>query len=349
MCKIAVFTNSSKLNAKAAAESIGQIMLGIEKDGFGYAIQGQKSVFGEKTTASKFKSRIGIDTQVKLPIVQIRHSTFGVNQKPIGPAIFHGRTSTNDKGLLNCHPMTKDNWNLIHNGVVYDQGPKYDKATTNDSEDLLHRLILGIGEVETQLTGYYAFAAIDPKGLLHIGRDSIATLYIAWCPKIESYLIATTESLLESIAEKMKIKIGPVDKIQDNIYMIFNGNEIISQKTINPRGYDSRQADLAELSLGRKLDSGNSFDSKLIDMTSDYRFNDSSNYIESEDREYIEDMMTEMDSLDDTYEIWDYMGRPISADEYYAMDEISKAECRIIRADGTIVDTDIVYDQKYRA
>ena len=113
MCKIVTLTNTKNLDAKAISEAIGGVVQGIEKDGYGYAVQGKSGVFGEKCIAPAFSARIGIKNTVKLPIIEARQSAFGTKDKPIGPGIFHGRTSTNDKGLLNCHPMQKSGWHLI--------------------------------------------------------------------------------------------------------------------------------------------------------------------------------------------------------------------------------------------
>ena len=323
MCKVVAFTNASKLDVKKASEVIGNILLKIESDGFGYAVKGDQNTFGEKCIADRFTSRLKATNLVKLPIIETRQETFGVADKPTGPAIFHGRTSTNDKGLLNCHPMIRDGWHLIHNGVVNDSGPKYFKHTTNDSEDLLQRLILGIEHVERDLTGYYAFCALDPMGRLHVGRDSIATLFIAWSTSIQSHIIATTEDLIEEICETLKIKVGPIDKIKDNCYLIFDGNGLIHNQLIKPRGYDSRQAEWSHKSLGYEI---HSVEKQYLN---DY-FND--------DGEAFEDRMRELDNIDDRYTIIDENGDLITAHEYHQLDEISKAQCIIEREDGTVIE-----------
>lgn len=334
MCKVIAFTNAKKLDVKKSAETIGNILLKIEQDGFGYAIQGERNVFGERCIADRFRSRLNVADVVRLPIVESRQSSFGTLDKPAGPAIFHGRTSTNDKGLLNCHPMQRESWNLIHNGVVDDHGPKYDKTTTNDSEDLLHRLIQGIDHVERELSGYYAFAAIDPTGRLHIARDSIASLFVAWCPKIQSHIFATTESLIEQVTSALKIKVGPIDKVKSDVYMIFALNELVHQQAIKPRGYDSRQAGLASLSLGRSIDRYSESErlDSIIDMTSD-RYA----YDRADDGPTLEDLMRELDNMDDRYTI-EYDGELISVAEYRKLDEVSQAQCLIERPDGTLLD-----------
>ncbi len=260
MCQILALTNLKKIKLGDKINEIGNILLREEKDGFGYAVQGKSGVFGEKTISGKFRSRIGKTDLVTLPIIKVNYSAFGSPSELIGPGLFHGRTSTNTVNLINTHPMQIDGWNLIHNGVVGDWGPKYDKKTQNDSEDLLRRLLDGIGqenpmlEIERYLQGYYAFAAIDADGRLHIGRDDLAPLCIAWSKKLETYIFGTNESLILKTSKVLGAKIGPIEEMEDNIYMIFNGNELVFQQKFKPLGYTSKQAQHSMSSLGRSLD-----------------------------------------------------------------------------------------------
>jgi len=339
MCKIIAFTNSSKLDIKKTSEAIGEILLGIEKDGYGYAVQGAENVFGEKCIAPKFSSRLNALNIIDLPIVEKRQEVFGHADKPTGPAIFHGRTSTNDRGLLNCHPMQRKGWHLIHNGVVTDHGAAYKKTTTNDSEDLLHRLTLGIGEVEKHLSGYYAFCAIDPKGRLHVARDTIASLYMALVPKLDSYIIATTEAILEATCKKLKLKFGPIDKLAGDTYSVFDKGVMVSTQVIKPRGYDRVQAQYATLSLGRTIEAssyGAEYD--LIGGMTD-QFTAPASAMEEE--EEVAELMQEIAELDDSYEI-KLDGMPLSAREFYKLDNISQLACEIYRADGSRMELEVL-------
>jgi len=342
MCKIFTFTNSTKLDIKKTSEIIAKRLSDLERDGYGYAVQGAQNVFGEKSIADRFTSRLNALHIVKLPIIEKRQLVFGEVDKPTGPALFHGRTSTNDKGLLNCHPMQKDSWHLIHNGVVGDNGPKYKKLTTNDSEDLLHRLILGIDQVEKHLSGYYAFAAISPDGRLHIGRDSVATLYIAWVDKIQSYVISTTENLIENILDDLKLKYGPIDKIENNIYMIFNGNDIVFQKAIKPIGYDYKQASYASKSLGRDLTGTSSaYEFNTYDYYESNKYGDFTAFDSSEIQE-SDDIHDELDIMDDTYRILSD-GETITRQEFYKLDYINQSACTIFRPDNSEIDLSFLY------
>lgn len=268
MCQILALTNLKKAKLTNKLNEIANVLLKEEKDGFGYAVQGKAGVFGEKTIANKFRSRIGKSNFVKLDVIKVKYSAFGEPSDAIGPGIFHGRTSTNVVDLLNTHPMQIDNWNLIHNGVVQDFGPKYENKTDNDSEDVLRRLLDGIGNknpmapIEKFLQGYYAFAAIDPEGRLHICRDDNASLYIGWSATLETYIIGTTETLLLKTSKIIGAKLGPIEEMQDNTYMIFNGNEMVYQQKFKPAGYTHSQARHAMSSLGRSLD-GRSVESSV--------------------------------------------------------------------------------------
>lgn len=332
MCKIVAFTNFGKIkNQTSATEKIGNILLELESDGFGYAIHGKNGVFGEKIAGpEKFRTRFDVSSFVRLPIIVERHRTFGTKGPAVGAALFHGRTSTNDAGLLNCHPMQREGWHLIHNGVVTDHGEKYEKKTTNDSEDVLHRLIQGIDAVERDLSGYYAFSAIDPTFKLHVARDSNATLFVAWSDDIDSFVFATTEDLLESVLKALKIKASPIEKVLDDCYMIFEGNTPVHQQKIKPRGYGRAEATWAHKSLGHSIDSGGYSDWRTqYEEKEDYFNRDS--YIEGEE------LMRELDQMDGSYTIISRDEEYLTPAAYHKLDPIAQAECTIIRPDGSVV------------
>lgn len=328
MCKVIVFTSFAKVkNQDRVTTELGNLLLSHERDGFGYAIQGRNGVFGEKIAGPrKFTSRYGIAKSefVKAPIFEARHILFGEKTKAVGPALFHGRTSTNDSSVVNCHPMQRDGWNLIHNGVVTDHGKPYIKFTKNDSEDVLYRLIQGVSEVETHLSGYYAFAAIDPKNRLHVARDSQATLFVSWFDSIDSHVIATTEELIQKVASILKMQAGPIEKMTEDSYIIFDGNSVIHNQKIKPRGYTSYEASYAKDSLGRSLDS----------------FGTASNIVRAYDvdtGDEDEELMRELDNLDDSYTILDESDQIITAYQYERLDPVAQAGCMITREDGSVI------------
>lgn len=384
MCKIIAFTDMSKINLKKCVNDIGNTLLKTERDGFGYAVSGVKGVFGEKTTSKHFKSRIHNNNWIHLPIIKKRYEKFGLVDALSGAGIFHGRTSTNSEGLVNTHPMQRPSddgiWHLIHNGVVDDLGEDYSKLTDNDSEDMLFRLMQGIEQVkrgetdnpmeaiETTLEGYFAFACIDPQGLLHIARDGYATLFMAWSETLNTYIIATTEGLVMKLNKMLDAKIGPIDEVEDDVYMVFKGNELIYHKFISPLGFTWYQADKSQASLGRALSpnattdfSGRSYSRSEIVTRSESHHRPSQDMIaESDwdtessfdralaamgsDDERLDDneiayyeYKREVDNMDASYTITDENGTFIKPHEFYKLDPIAQEQCTIIRADGSLV------------
>ena len=345
MCKIAVFTNTKNLDTNIVSEKVGNILLDLEGDGFGYAVKGVKGVYGEKCIDDTFAPRINKKVLNPVSAIVPKYESFGEKSKPIGSMILHGRTSTNDKGLVNCHPMIKKDNFLIHNGVVTDHGKKYKKSTTNDSEDVLHRFLEGIPSVEKNLTGYYAFACIDKEGKLHIVKDAIANLHIGWLEKFDTYLICTTKSLMESIAKSLKAKVTTIDTIKDNIHLIFDGNEMTHCEPISSRGYGEREARHASASLGRSLESyeNNYSDSALNHILDTYSDDyDSGTYENTNDR-YIDALSEDAferatRDVNDTYEIYDDKENQITSFEFHKLDPVSKRQCVIYTPEGTCIE-----------
>ena len=378
MCLVLALTNTKNIKLSQCLNDIGNTLLASEDDGFGYAIQGREGVFGEKTIARRFRTRLGRINPVKLPIVKKQYESFGKPTELIGPGIFHGRTSTNVVNLINTHPMQLEGWNLIHNGVVDDLGPAYVKKTDNDSEDVLRRLLDGLNnvnpmiEIEKYLQGYYAFAAIDPQGRLHIGRDDIAPLHIAYSAKLDTFIIGTTEGLILKVSKILDAKIGPIDEIESETYCIFKGNELIHCQDFKALGYTRRQSQWASESLGRELPAGQQVSglqpprqvidvggsTGIIDISSQREMNETS---EADWQDSIMDFLRtethpdrgsgrtvseddyykykqEVDNMDASYQIYAPDDKPITLAEFKKLDHVHQEMCTIIRADGTIVD-----------
>lgn len=383
MCLVLALTNMKKIKLSSCLNDIGNTLLKSEDDGFGYAIQGRDGVFGEKTISKRFRTRLGRINFVSLPIVKHKYMGFGKPTELVGPGVFHGRTSTNVVSLVDTHPMQLDGWNLIHNGVVDDLGPKYEKSTDNDSEDVLRRLLDGVGKVnpmediEKYLMGYYAFAAIDTQGRLHVGRDDIAPLHIAYSAKLETFIIGTTEALILKVSKILDAKIGPIDEIQSETYCIFSGNELIHCQDFNAIGYTQRQAGYAGLSLGRDLpptpvksaaDSADVFTrlpggelTTVKDVTPGRTIREFDERSEADWQDSIMDFLKteqhpdrvsrgtvseddyykykrELDNMDASYQIYEKDDKPITLHDFRKLDHVSQEMCTIIRGDGTVVD-----------
>ncbi len=375
MCKVLALTNTKKIDLKKIND-IGNMLMSFERDGFGYAIQGKSGVFGEKCVAKEFKSRLNVKNPLNLPFLKEEYSRFGEVSAPSGPGIFHGRTSTNSKGIKNCHPMIRSNNYLIHNGVVTDHGADYEKFTDNDSEDVLYRFLEGIPSVEKNLSGYYAFANIDDLGLLHIVRDSQATLHMGWSEKLDSYIIATTPEVLKKAAKILGTKVEVIDAIKDDVYVVFKGNDILSYKDIKPRGRGYAEARWAGYSLGREIDDdsvgniasaattscklpteGSEKDS-IIDAlkpSGKSKSKPSPLYLSAgivdatkssidpyDTDEYLA-WREEIDNMDPSYQIYEESGAEISLVEFRKLDPIAQELCDIIRPDGTMLLIDDIF------
>lgn len=252
MCKVIMMTNSKKINAsdfKKLTHESSKLLRKYERDGFGVSTPG----FSQRYVKPK-------DVRPDLLISSKPFAFENANQDGTIPTelhggiLLHGRTSTNKKSLLNTHPINKHGWSLIHNGVVDDNNVDYKMITSNDTEHCLERLVQGIDKLEKHISGYYVLGALDNDNRLHIVRDSTADLYVTWCETIESYIFATTEELIEDLAEIMKWKIDTVDEVFTDIYLIFDQDgKLVHQQKIKPLGYDMKQAKKASLSLGYDL------------------------------------------------------------------------------------------------
>lgn len=332
MCKILVLTNTEKLkNQTDVIESIAGHLQKDHTDGFGYAIQGENGVYGERTIADAFSSRLESKSklEVTLPIIVPEYNKIGaMPSKPIGGALFHGRTSTNDHGLPNTHPIQKHGWTLIHNGVVNNHGPTYEQVTTNDTEHLIEYLgTVGMQGIEQNITGYYAIGALDNVGNLHVIKDSTAQLCVAHNETLACLVFGTTEKLIKDVAKSCKWTIGPVEKVRDDIHMIFDKSGVlISVNEINPRGFGREESRLADRSLGFKV----------------YATDDFS----KEDLEYYNEWKNETDFVDAGYTFRDWNGRPMDYKEFMACDEVTKLDCTVIRPDGTIVDAEDYFAER---
>jgi hypothetical protein len=311
-------------NVDEVVNYIGNALGSTERDGFGYAIQGQNGVFGERTTTPlNFKTSFDVPV-LEESFVEHNYNRFGTKTKPTGAGIFHGRVSTNDQTLVNTHPIIKNGWTLIHNGVVSNHGPKYEMDTTNDTEHMVHYLsTTGVKGIEENVTGYYAIASFDPIGQLHVLRDSIATLYVARIMFLDTLIFATTPRLIEDLCNKFQWRCSVISAMVDNRYLIFNDNKLVSESSITPRGRTAKENAWSSKSLGRDL------------------FDDEHELISEQDilTEDEEKFLEEVNNYaDHTYTFKDYDGEDLTFDQFQALGDNEKLYCLVIRSDGTVVD-----------
>lgn len=261
MCKIIIIPNASKiLEIEKFSRYCADILSGMP-DGFGYAAQGKKGVFGARSLFPELYARV---SNVPEYCVPVEHS-FGEKSEIVGAAMFHGRMSTNVRDIANTHPISRDKWHLIHNGVVTDHGDKYKMLTSNDSEHVLKHLQTGgIDAVSANLTGYYAAGAFDDNGRLHVFRDSIAQLFYAYSKVLDSPVFATTQDLIHDIGDWFKESLTPI-QVKDNTYLVFQQGKLVEQREFVSRGYDKYAASLAGKSLGYAIDAPYDFNAPELE------------------------------------------------------------------------------------
>lgn len=259
MCKILMLSNATKVvNPKKLCDTAFELLTKTDDDGFGYAFSGRNGVFGEKTVNKTWKFGSKVPEFAKSTVTE---EFFGEVGGLNGPALFHGRTSTNHVNLLNTHPLQKGGWTLIHNGVVSNRGPAYTQTTTNDTEHILHYLAdgNGISDIEQYISGYYAIGAIDSKGQLHVVRDNVAQLYVAFSDTIKSYVFATTEKLIVDLCDEMEWHRGTVREYSKAFYTVLQKNKIVAARSIEPLGYGYTESRHAQSSLGYNVGESNSY------------------------------------------------------------------------------------------
>lgn len=321
MCQVLMLTNAEKLkNQKRVIKTIARHLLSTQRDGFGYAFLGAQGVYGEKTTKREFNSKTNIPLNMYPPseCFKATHSVFGRETKNIGGALFHGRTSTNDHTIENTHPLQKNNWTLIHNGVVSNKGPDYVPNTTNDTEHILEHLSTeGIKAVEKYISGYYAVGAFDPNGNLHVIKDATARLYVANNKTLNCLIFGTTEELIKNVAKDCQWVIGPIEQVKDNIHLIFSPEgSLIHSASITSLGYEDKESRWASQSLGYSL------------------------------KDDFTQWRDEIKNVDASYTFFDWNNRPMDYKEFILLDEVTKADCLVIRPDGTVVDPEDYYTER---
>lgn len=326
MCKIFVLTNMSKIkNLSKTVDIIAENLSHYEKDGFGYSIQSETGLFGERTTSKSFVS--SWDKEIlDLPFLNPNYNRFGTVGKNLKAGIFHGRTSTNKKNIVNTHPINKNGWSLIHNGVVSHHGPDYSMQSTNDTEHLVHCLSTrGIAEIEKNITGYYAVAAFSPDQKLHVIKDDIASLYFCHVKSLDSYIFGTSEALIESICNDLKLKTSKITPLSDNVHLVIKNNVVESHKSIKPRGRTAYESKYSELSLGRKL----------TEVKSEVKAETS--WYDNTETESQSLFLAEVEGYaDSSYTFLDYRNNTITLSEFNKLDDDNKMYCTVIRSDGTV-------------
>lgn len=352
MCKIIALTNVSKLKSTAKLTRIAAELVGeTERDGFGYAIQTASGVYGERTLKpsgfSPSKSRSSFDNVFSSPLT----SRYGTPAKHTGAALFHGRTSTNTKSLTNTHPIQKHGWSLIHNGVISNQGRAYEAITSNDTEHLVEYLANeGIKGLEDFITGYYAIAALDPNGLLHVIRDSTASLYTARIESIDSVIFATKASHIEELCEEMKWEHSYINEVLENSYTVFEGSTVKHFASFTPKGRTAYESRYAEASLGYSLGDETLADTVGTSTIINLPISEAVLVGSIEEQEQHEEaFLEELDTYGSNEYVFidHYTGTQLDFEAFCSLADSEKLQCTVIRPDGTIFDPKNFYSKEF--
>lgn len=261
MCKILGITDTRKIENISKLIEVSADELKTQRDGFGWCgLTDDFKIFGERTNdVHSFKSAL-VETPLDLPFIEggaSAQNSFGELKTTSRAFIAHGRISTNNKALVNVHPIVKADHALIHNGVVSHHGAKYEMMTDNDSEHVLQNLLDGgIDSIAQNLTGYYAFMSFTPDGRMIVARDRIANLFVGKIKELDGALIyGTTEDLIKSVVRRMFWTVSPIAKLKDDVFISHDlGAASYTWSSFVSRGRDTYSSSLSQLSLGRSLD-----------------------------------------------------------------------------------------------
>lgn len=338
MCKVMMLTNATKIkNLQQVINKSAELITKSDDDGFGWLAQGKNGNFGERTTlTNKFRTRLGkprlFNKLKSLPFIELTYEFIGQESNINGGIMLHGRTSTNNVTLENTHPITKNGWSVIHNGVVSNTGETYTQATTNDTEHIAHYLsINGIKGVEDNLSGYYAVGAFNNDNEMHIIKDSIASLVMTYSSTIDSYIYATTDDLITSLCKQYKWQFEPIAKVKNNVHLVYRNNNIIHYAPINPIGMKSQyEQDKMSTSLHylKHDDEDMKWNSRELDTTN---WNRGIETIYAQD-ELMSDigLLEEIDEMAKYYNIIDGTDKDLTYHEFSKLRPEEKLDCIFI-------------------
>jgi hypothetical protein len=330
MCKQVFLTNTSKLNTKKLGQLLAIANTSLAKghrDGFGWVARNTDgSLVGERyVNPNDYQFRHGksiLDTSFTC---KDDSNYFGSIKKLSGALLIHGRISTNTKGIQNTHPFLKHEWALVHNGVIENSNPtKYDMQSSCDTEHLIDLMAKeSVKSIESHVTGYYAFGAIDPSGMLHVVKDNIADLYCAKLNHIDSFIFASSVELIENISDGMGWKVSTIEKVKDNLHLVFSGNKLVSQATITPKGRSSYADSKSMLSLGRSMSQTSYYD----DM-----YDTSGQWVET-----MPEDKTEFDWITNQHDIVYVDGTELDYDDFLFLPAEEKRKCTIFKGSEMVM------------
>jgi asparagine synthetase B (glutamine-hydrolysing) len=149
--------------------------------------------------------------------------------------IAHSRYSTNVSGIDAVHPFTdKAQKNaLVHNGIV-DVPDNVYLESGNDSEYLTNSYFSKGSKALKNISGYFAFLALNHSGTIDVIRDDTAKLFASYLPDFETYIFATTEKIIEKIQKILKDN-SDICEFPKNTGLIFDGIKLESRFTFKKK------------------------------------------------------------------------------------------------------------------
>ena len=207
MCKIFGLTSTAQMQMPALHALISRThkaLTATQRDGYGYSIgSSDGNHYTEKWNNPSAFPGPGAWPAIKanlagLPVDADVWTSGTFPTSPGGALIAHARTSTCSMGSENAHPHYSHGWSMVHNGVVQ---PTKGRTKPCDSIHILDSLVThkGAGKLHTDVAGYLAILAIDPKGRLVALRDERAPLVVAWVPSLSAWAFSSTDALLSEI------------------------------------------------------------------------------------------------------------------------------------------------------
>lgn len=166
MCKLFIIVGKvTQLQARQLLANTAATFAGGNRDGFGFVAYGDNGAVarGRYLTPDEYP---GFRTPTpKFVIEPTGISEEGELPKNITAMVIHGRTATNPKSLVNCHPFLGGGTYLAHNGILHWRGEGEKPASTDscDSEMFLTWLLAGHSWKQTHKVwgGYGVFGIID--------------------------------------------------------------------------------------------------------------------------------------------------------------------------------------------
>lgn len=357
MCKLFMLTNTVKmkrLDLLRMLSKASKVLTPSDDDGFGWAAFGNEGTFGERYE--------GADS-VTFPLIKanrmpesFRHlftvndcETFGKVSKLKGGLLVHSRMSTNTVDLKNSHPHWNAEFTLIHNGVVTNEGEKYEMKSSCDTEHLLHYLTKGgVDSITKNVSGYYAFGALNNRtGELTIVKDSTARLFGCYVYALDSLCYATDETHLSKILLHMKYEHSQILPVRDNSSMLFSvDGKLISDSIIEPMAKSNVITTSSKAWASSGYDSKNDTYGNKYDYWADYDRAER-RYSKYDDRDSPLPMVNDLDRhaylnevdepifgmTSDNLKYLNAEGIDIGADAFEAMSSDERAHIEVIDSD----------------